>query len=121
MRVALRIRPKNADELAQGADFDTCVELQPEVSPLSILFFSPRFIISIITLGKVFHIVCWSCCLQCKKLKLKKNNWASESYQFDEIFGENSSQKRIYEVVAKPVVEASHVSRYFVWTCIIFI
>ncbi|KAM3315293.1 hypothetical protein ACQJBY_033806 [Aegilops geniculata] len=72
VRVALRIRPKNADELAQGADFDTCVELQPE----------------------------------CKKLKLKKNNWASESYQFDEIFGENSSQKRIYEVVAKPVVES---------------
>ncbi|VAH87660.1 unnamed protein product [Triticum turgidum subsp. durum] len=72
VRVALRIRPKNADELAQGADFDTCVELQAE----------------------------------CKKLKLKKNNWASESYQFDEIFGENSSQKRIYEVVAKPVVES---------------
>ncbi|KAI4992967.1 hypothetical protein ZWY2020_007280 [Hordeum vulgare] len=72
VRVALRIRPKNAGELAQGADFDTCVELQPE----------------------------------CKKLKLKKNNWASESYQFDEIFGENSSQKRIYEVVAKPVVES---------------
>uniref|UniRef100_A0ACD5WQR4 Uncharacterized protein n=1 Tax=Avena sativa TaxID=4498 RepID=A0ACD5WQR4_AVESA len=72
VRVAVRIRPKNSDELAQGADFDTCVELQPE----------------------------------CKKLKLKKNNWASESYQFDEIFTENASQKRIYQVVAKPVVES---------------
>ncbi|XP_051182928.1 kinesin-like protein KIN-UA isoform X2 [Lolium perenne] len=72
VRVAVRIRPKNADELAQGADFDTCVELQPE----------------------------------CKKLKLKKNNWASESYQFDEIFTENASQKRVYQVVAKPVVES---------------
>jgi hypothetical protein len=48
VRVAVRIRPKNADELAQGADFDTCVELQPEVSP-SILFYllSPRFVIGI--------------------------------------------------------------------------
>jgi hypothetical protein len=39
VRVAVRIRPKNADELAQGADFDNIVELQPEVS-LSILFYS---------------------------------------------------------------------------------
>ncbi|KAK1632916.1 hypothetical protein QYE76_007231 [Lolium multiflorum] len=31
VRVAGRIRPKNADELAQGADFDNIVELQPEV------------------------------------------------------------------------------------------
>ncbi|XP_051177231.1 kinesin-like protein KIN-UA isoform X2 [Lolium perenne] len=30
VRVAGRIRPKNADELAQGADFDNIVELQPE-------------------------------------------------------------------------------------------
>ncbi|PNT78176.1 hypothetical protein BRADI_1g74827v3 [Brachypodium distachyon] len=72
VRVAVRIRPKNAEELAHGADFDSCVELQPE----------------------------------CKKLKLKKNNWTSESYKFDEIFSENASQKRLYEVVAKPVVES---------------
>ncbi|XP_047065840.1 uncharacterized protein LOC124673845 isoform X4 [Lolium rigidum] len=30
VRVAGRIWPKNADELAQGADFDNIVELQPE-------------------------------------------------------------------------------------------
>jgi len=41
-------------------------------------------------------------------LKLKKNNWSCESYKFDEVFSENASQKRVYEVVAKPVVEASH-------------
>ncbi|KAG7016334.1 Kinesin-like protein KIN-UC [Cucurbita argyrosperma subsp. argyrosperma] len=41
-----------------------------------------------------------------KRLKLKKNNWSSESYRFDEIFTESSSQKRVYEVVAKPVVES---------------
>lgn len=38
-------------------------------------------------------------------LKLRKNNWSSESYKFDEVLSENSSQKRVYEVVAKPVVE----------------
>ncbi|KAG9144423.1 hypothetical protein Leryth_023013 [Lithospermum erythrorhizon] len=41
-----------------------------------------------------------------KRLKLRKNNWSSESYRFDEIFTETASQKRIYEVVAKPVVES---------------
>ena len=43
--------------------------------------------------------------MQLKKLNLKKNNWSSESYKFDEVFTESASQKRIYEVVAKPVVE----------------
>ncbi|TVU48335.1 hypothetical protein EJB05_07969, partial [Eragrostis curvula] len=69
VRVAIRLRPKNAEELAHGDDFDSCVELQPES----------------------------------KRLKLKKNNWSSESYKFDEVFSENASQKRIYEVVAQPV------------------
>ncbi|KAJ6720233.1 CENTROMERE PROTEIN E [Salix viminalis] len=41
-----------------------------------------------------------------KRLKLKKNNWSSESYRFDEVFTETASQKRVYEVVAKPVVES---------------
>ncbi|PIA37221.1 hypothetical protein AQUCO_03000067v1 [Aquilegia coerulea] len=41
-----------------------------------------------------------------KRLKLRKNNWSSESYQFDEVFTESASQKRVYEVVAKPVVES---------------
>uniref|UniRef100_A0A0E0NPU0 Kinesin-like protein n=1 Tax=Oryza rufipogon TaxID=4529 RepID=A0A0E0NPU0_ORYRU len=70
VRVAVRLRPKNSEDLAHGADFDSCVELQPE----------------------------------CKKLKLKKNNWSCESYRFDEVFSENASQKRVYEVVAKPSV-----------------
>ncbi|KAF8720385.1 hypothetical protein HU200_023888 [Digitaria exilis] len=72
VRVAVRVRPKNSEELAHGADFDSCVELQPES----------------------------------KRLKLKKNNWSCESYKFDEVFSENASQKRVYEVVAKPVVES---------------
>lgn len=45
--------------------------------------------------------------MQLKKLKLKKNNWNSEFYKFDEVFAESASQKRIYETVAKPVVEVS--------------
>ncbi|GJN09057.1 hypothetical protein PR202_ga27025 [Eleusine coracana subsp. coracana] len=79
VRVAVRLRPKNAEELAHGDDFDSCVELQPE----------------------------------CKRLKLKKNNWSCESYKFDELFSENASQKRVYEVVAKPVVEARKYKIYF--------
>ncbi|BBN07806.1 hypothetical protein MPTK1_4g06510 [Marchantia polymorpha subsp. ruderalis] len=41
-----------------------------------------------------------------KRLKLRKNNWDCETYQFDEILTETASQKRVYEVVAKPVVES---------------
>ncbi|XP_074358920.1 kinesin-like protein KIN-UC isoform X3 [Apium graveolens] len=41
-----------------------------------------------------------------KKLKLRKNNWSSEAYRFDEVFSGGASQRRIYEVVAKPVVES---------------
>ncbi|KAL3523496.1 hypothetical protein ACH5RR_016330 [Cinchona calisaya] len=41
-----------------------------------------------------------------KKLKLRKNNWSAEYYRFDEVFAESASQKRVYEVVAKPVVES---------------
>ncbi|ONL93747.1 kinesin-like protein KIN-UA isoform X1 [Zea mays] len=72
VRVAVRLRPKNSEDLAHGADFDSCVELQPES----------------------------------KRLKLKKNNWSCESYKFDEVFSESASQKRVYEAVAKPVVES---------------
>ncbi|KMT08135.1 hypothetical protein BVRB_6g143820 isoform C [Beta vulgaris subsp. vulgaris] len=72
VRVAVRLRPRNNEDLASDVDFADCVELQPEL----------------------------------KKLSLKKNNWSSESYKFDEVFTESASQKRIYEVVAKPVVES---------------
>ena len=43
--------------------------------------------------------------LQLKRLKLRKNNWDSDTYEFDEVLTEYASQKRVYEVVAKPVVE----------------
>lgn len=73
VRVAVRLRPRNAEDLLSDADFADCVELQPEL----------------------------------KRLKLRKNNWSSESYKFDEVFTGTASQKRVYEVVAKPVVEVS--------------
>lgn len=72
VRVAVRLRPRNAEELVADADFADCVELQPEV----------------------------------KRLKLRKNNWDSDTYEFDEVLTEFASQKRVYEVVAKPVVES---------------
>ncbi|XBI34956.1 hypothetical protein VPH35_120705 [Triticum aestivum] len=72
VRVAVRLRPRNAEEQAADADFADCVELQPEL----------------------------------KRLKLRKNNWESDTFEFDEVLTEFSSQKRVYEVVAKPVVES---------------
>lgn len=72
VRVAVRLRPRNAEELVADTDFADCVELQPEL----------------------------------KRLKLRKNNWDCETYQFDEILTDFSSQKRAYEVVAKPVLES---------------
>ncbi|KAL5796337.1 hypothetical protein ACOSQ2_001157 [Xanthoceras sorbifolium] len=72
VRVAIRLRPRNAEELMADADFADCVELQPEL----------------------------------KRLKLRKNNWDSDTYEFDEVLTEFASQKRVYEVVAKPVVES---------------
>ncbi|KAJ6872671.1 kinesin-like protein KIN-UB isoform X3 [Populus alba x Populus x berolinensis] len=72
VRVAVRLRPRNAEELAADADFADCVELQPEL----------------------------------KRLKLRKNNWDADTYEFDDVLTEFASQKRVYEVVAKPVVES---------------
>ncbi|KAM7525649.1 hypothetical protein LguiA_015551 [Lonicera macranthoides] len=72
VRVAVRLRPRNAEELAADADFADCVELQPEL----------------------------------KRLKLRRNNWDSDTFEFDEVLTEFASQKRVYEVVAKPVVES---------------
>ncbi|KAA3460201.1 armadillo repeat-containing kinesin-like protein 3 isoform X1 [Gossypium australe] len=71
VRVAVRLRPRNAEESVADADFADCVELQPEL----------------------------------KRLKLRKNNWDTDTYEFDEVLTESASQKRVYEVVAKPVVE----------------
>ncbi|KAL0373103.1 UNVERIFIED_CONTAM: Kinesin-like protein KIN-UB [Sesamum calycinum] len=72
VRVAVRLRPRNAEEMVADADFADCVELQPEL----------------------------------KRLKLRKNNWDSDTYEFDEVLTEFASQKRVYEGVAKPVVES---------------
>ncbi|KAL2902237.1 Kinesin-like protein KIN-UA [Bienertia sinuspersici] len=72
VRVAVRLRPRNGEELVADADFADCVELLPEL----------------------------------KRLKLCKNNWDSDTYEFDEVLTEFASQKRVYEVVAKPVVES---------------
>ncbi|KAJ6729860.1 KINESIN-LIKE PROTEIN KIN-UB [Salix viminalis] len=72
VRVAVRLRPRNQEELAADADFAEYVELQPEL----------------------------------KRLKLRKNNWDADTYEFDDVLTEFASQKRVYEAVAKPVVES---------------
>ncbi|VFR02238.1 unnamed protein product [Cuscuta campestris] len=72
VRVAVRLRPRNAEEMEADADFSDCVELQPEL----------------------------------KRLKLRRNNWDTDTYEFDEVLTEFASQKRVYEAVAKPVVES---------------
>ncbi|KAG5070910.1 hypothetical protein JHK86_006121 [Glycine max] len=71
VRVAVRLRPRNTEEMVADADFADWVELQPEL----------------------------------KRLKLRRNNWDSDTYEFDEVLTEFASQKRVYEVVAKPVIE----------------
>ncbi|KAH7420452.1 hypothetical protein KP509_13G008400 [Ceratopteris richardii] len=71
VRVAVRLRPRNSEEL-KSDDVADYIELMPEL----------------------------------KRLKLRKNNWDFETFQFDEILNETASQKRVYEVVAKPVVES---------------
>lgn len=50
---------------------------------------------------------------QLKRLKHRKNNWDSDTYEFDEVFTEFASQKRVYEVVARPVVEVITSLTYF--------
>lgn len=72
VRVAVRLRPRNSEELKSDIDFADCVELEPELH----------------------------------RLKLRKNNWDSDTFQFDEVLTDHASQKRVYEVVAKPVVES---------------
>ncbi|OIW20663.1 hypothetical protein TanjilG_18603 [Lupinus angustifolius] len=72
VRVFVRLRPRNTEEMMADADFADCVELQPEL----------------------------------KRLKLRKNNWDSDTYEFEDVLTEFASQKRVYEVVAKPVVES---------------
>ena len=58
-----------------------------------------------------------SYCVQLKRLKLRKNSWECDTFQFDEILNETASQKRVYEVVAKPVVEVSIMSSCY--SCIL--
>lgn len=56
--------------------------------------------------------------IKLKRLKLRKNNWESETYEFDEVLTEFASQKRVYEVVAKPVVEVCDtVETFFAFPC----
>jgi hypothetical protein len=54
---------------------------------------------------------------QLKRLKLRKNNWDADTYEFDDVLTEFASQKRVYEVVAKPVVEVGEVRLIYCIHC----
>jgi hypothetical protein len=54
--------------------------------------------------------------MKLKRLKLRKNNWESDTFEFDEVLTEFSSQKRVYEVVAKPVVEVCEPPTFVLFT-----
>lgn len=58
---------------------------------------------------------------QLKRLKLRKNNWESDTYEFDEVLTEYASQKRVYEVVAKPVVEVRCLFIIFIFINYLFL
>ena len=75
-----------------------------------LFFFLLRFEFSgILLLGCGAINYSWDFALpQLKRLKLRKNNWDSDTYEFDEVLTEFASQKRVYEVVAKPVVEVCY-------------
>ncbi|XP_051204542.1 uncharacterized protein [Lolium perenne] len=57
VRVAGRIRPKNADELAQGADFDNIVELQPEVRRRAVVPSLHKIFLPVIVRRRSFYIL----------------------------------------------------------------
>ncbi|XP_060974110.1 sister chromatid cohesion protein PDS5 [Cannabis sativa] len=83
VRVAIRLRPRNAEELATDA-----------------------ILLCRANGGGTFSFVVSHSLSFLKWLKLSKNNWDSDTYEFDEVLTKFASQKRVYEVVAKPVVES---------------
>jgi len=51
------------------------------------------------------HAVCTEVEPETGKLFLRRNQWDEDIYQFDTVFGETSSQIRVYEAIAAPIVE----------------
>eukprot|EP00241_Pyramimonas_parkeae_P004462 CAMPEP_0114246730 /NCGR_PEP_ID=MMETSP0058-20121206/12634_1 /TAXON_ID=36894 /ORGANISM="Pyramimonas parkeae, CCMP726" /LENGTH=813 /DNA_ID=CAMNT_0001359967 /DNA_START=215 /DNA_END=2656 /DNA_ORIENTATION=+ len=52
------------------------------------------------------HHVCVETEPETGKVFLRRNQWEEDNYQFDAVFGESSSQLRVYESVAAPIVES---------------
>jgi hypothetical protein len=40
-----------------------------------------------------------------KRVTLKKNHWETDSFFYDTVLPDHSSQKKVYETVTQPVVE----------------
>lgn len=112
VRVAVRLRPRNQEELVEDADFADCVELQPEVCIIVIFIHQNTYCQWLYTRSNLHtHFGFFFLC-QLKRLRLRKNNWDFDTYEFDEVLTEFASQKRVYEVVAKPVVEVTDHTYY---------
>jgi hypothetical protein len=69
---------------------------------IRVLFMS-LIVVLLMILGAFFFVQS-----QLKRLKLRKNNWDADTYEFDDVLTEFASQKRVYEAVAKPVVEVGY-------------
>lgn len=52
------------------------------------------------------HSMCTSVEPETGKIFVRKNQWEEDNYQFDAVFGETSSQLRVYESIAAPIVES---------------
>jgi len=63
VRVAVRLRPRNAEESVADADFADCVELQPEVYAESISWF--LFVLFILDLSALLENLIVLVCLCC--------------------------------------------------------
>eukprot|EP00899_Mesostigma_viride_P015446 jgi/Mesvir1/23902/Mv10685-RA.1 len=55
--------------------------------------------------GEGDFMECVSTDPEINRVTLRKNHWESEAFHFDAVFPEHSSQKRIYDTVAQPVVQ----------------
>lgn len=82
---------------------------------IHVKFYVHVVIVMTCTLKSNFFLFLFSS--QLKRLKLRKNNWDTDTYEFDEVLTESASQKRVYEVVAKPVVEVCFSSFLFTSKC----
>ena len=74
VRVAIRVRPRNAEDLLSDADFADCVELQPEVIQyFPLLFLRTKFIAGICMVYYESVLSCSMCVCVLLKVAIWQN------------------------------------------------